>query len=630
MYQSFLNSPSGKNWRRIGLKRRAGVAAPLFSIYSKNSVGIGELPDLKLLMDWCKESGLSLIQLLPMNDVGCNFKPYDAESGFALEPMYLSLDFLKEVDSKNFQQEINTLRQRFQFTNKRRAGLNLPYQEIPPRPKRVNYGVKSEKINLLWQIFKSSSQKSSSFKKFISSNQYWLEDYALFKVLSERHEQKNWEAWPGPFKERHSEALQQFQAGHLERIHFYRWLQWQLFHQFKEVRSQAKKKNILIMGDLPFLAARNSADVWAHQNYFKLDLSSGAPPDAYFANGQRWGTPPCHWETISANGFDYIQERLKYAQHFYDLLRIDHVVGLFRLWSIPITEPTENGGLNGFFDPPDEAVWEEHGRKLLSVFLNSKMLACAEDLGTVPECSYRVLAEFAIPGIDVQRWTRDLNQPSTFKSADEYRKNSMAVISTHDMTSFQAWWDYEAGTVYEPLFKRQCEAKGIDFEWAKPLLFDVSHVQHERLRWREDVRNVQILAERLGRAESEISDLVNDYHLSYREKEKFCECIGTGSVAGQVYQMDMKPVPARTGTSLLKAALNKISASASIFSVQLLQDWLALGHLFKEDSWETRVNFPGTISNTNWSIVMPVSLEEMQNLPINKEIKKINRTARRC
>ncbi len=598
MYQSFLSTPSGKNWRRLGLKRRAGVATPLFSIYSKNSVGIGELPDLKLLIDWCKQSGLSIIQLLPLNDVGCNFKPYDAESGFALEPMHLSLGCLKEVHLEHFELEMASLKNRF-----------------PTGTKRVNYKVKPEKINLLRKIFKSVSQKSSSLKRFVSANQYWLEDYALFKVISEEQERKNWEAWPIPFRERHLEALKKFEQEHLEQIHFYKWLQWQLFNQFKDVRNQAKGKNILIMGDLPFLAARNSADVWAHQNYFKLDLSSGAPPDAYFANGQRWGMPPCHWEIMEANSFDYVRERLKYAENFYDLIRIDHIVGFFRLWSIPITEPPELGGLNGFFDPPDESLWEERGRKLLSVFLTSKMLACAEDLGTVPECSYRVLAEFAIPGIEVQRWTRDLSHPTIFKSESEYRKNSTAAISTHDMASFQAWWDYEAGTVYELLFKRQCEAVGIDFEGAKPLLFDLGQSRHERLRWREDVRHARILAERLGRSESEIADLIRDYHLSYHEQQKFCEYLGTTDT---------------DSTQLLKAALNKISRSASIFSIQLLQDWLALGNLFKEDSWETRINFPGTINEHNWTIVMPVSLEEMKTLSVNQEIKKMNRAAKRC
>ena len=277
MSQSFLNTLSGKNWRRIGLKRRAGVAAPLFSIYSKKSIGIGELPDLKLLVDWCKQTGMSLIQLLPMNDVGGGFKPYDADSGFALEPLYLSLGHLIEINLKTFKPEINALRKQF-----------------PAGGKRAHYQVKSEKMNLLWKIFKSGRKKPVSFEQFTSANRYWLDDYAYFKVLSEYHPGKNWEAWPNPFKEKNFEAIEQFKKQYLEQINFYKWLQWQLFYQFRDVRNYAKKNRVLIIGDLPFLASRNSADVWAHRNYFKLDLSSGAPPDAYFANGQPWGTSSCN------------------------------------------------------------------------------------------------------------------------------------------------------------------------------------------------------------------------------------------------------------------------------------------------------------------------------------------------
>ncbi len=601
MYESFLSAPSGNNWKRIGLDRRAGVAAPLFSVYSKKSIGIGELPDLKLLIDWCRESGLSIIQLLPLNDTGNNFQPYNAESGFALDPMYLSLDSLIDCDINKFKRQINSLRKKF-----------------PAGGKRVNYAVKTQKMILLWSIFESTLKKRISFGQFVQKNSYWLDDYAFFKVLSERHSQAAWEDWPVELKEKHLEAVESFCHENSGRIEFYKWLQWQLFHQFSQVRKYGRKKNVLIMGDLPFLAARNSADVWAHSNFFKLDLSSGAPPDAYFANGQRWGSPPCNWEMMERNNYEYIRERLKYTEHFYDLLRIDHVVGLFRLWSIPLSEPLEHGGLNGFFDPSNESQWEARGRKLLSVFLDSGMLACAEDLGTVPECSYRVLAELGIPGIDVQRWSRDVKEPTTFKSETEYRKNSIAMISTHDMTSFSGWWAYEAGTIYEPLFKRQCQGRGINFEWAKPNLFDLKNSSHDRLRWKEEISDVHVLAARLGRPEHEIQDLMNDYAFSYLEQEKFWDYLNMG-----------QPFVKKNFLELANAALEKISSSASIFSIQMLFDWLVLGDLLKDDPWEIRINFPGTISAENWSLVAPVSLEEMKKLAVNKEIKKINQSSGR-
>jgi 4-alpha-glucanotransferase len=210
------------------------------------------------------------------------------------------------------------------------------------------------------------------------------------------------------------------------------------------------------MGDLPFLVSRDSADVWSHQQYFKLELASGAPPDMLYAKGQRWGMPPYNWQAIEANKYDYLTEKLEFAENFYDLYRIDHVVGIFRVWTIPLSEPLEHSGISGSFDPAEEASWEDHGKKILSIMVkNANMLACAEDLGVVPACSYKILSELGIPGIDIQRWMRDWDKTYDFKKPDLYRYNSLATIATHDMSSLCAWWDFEAGTIDEELFMRK-------------------------------------------------------------------------------------------------------------------------------------------------------------------------------
>ena len=376
MYKLFLKSISEKQWKRTGLLRRAGVATPLFSIYSKKSIGIGEIPDLKLLVDWCKSTRMSVIQLLPLNDVGFGFAPYDAQSGFALEPMYLCLDRLRAVNVRAFRNEIKQLRKNF-----------------PLGGSQVNYQIKAAKLKLLWKIFKKRKGKGrASFKRYCEQNQFWLKDYALFKTIKEEQNEKKWEEWPVEFRERRKEALNHFEQEHGEKMQFHMWLQWQLFEQFQDAGKYARRKSVFLMGDFPFLASRDSADVWSHPEYFKLEFSSGAPPDAYFFNGQRWGMPPCHWEKMAEHSHDYFIHKLKYAERFYDLLRIDHSVGFFRLWTIPLSEPIENGGMNGFFDPSDERVWEAQGRKLISLMIqNTKMLISAEDLGTIPECSFRVL-----------------------------------------------------------------------------------------------------------------------------------------------------------------------------------------------------------------------------------------------
>ncbi|MBI3317511.1 MAG: 4-alpha-glucanotransferase [Candidatus Omnitrophica bacterium] len=606
-YQTFLSSPSAQAWKRFGLQKRSGVAAPLFSLYSKQSTGIGEIPDLKMLMNWCVSTGMSLIELLPMNDVGFDFRPYDAQSTFALEPMYLSLDQLPDVDLKPFKSKIDDLRRRF-----------------PAGTPQVNYGIKKGKLNLLRQIFDRQKERKKkpqekSFSDFMNQNNFWLEDYSLFKVLKENLDQSGWESWPDEFRGRNPAALQAFKQSHGPDIEFQKWLQWQLFEQFRSVKQEANSKKIYLMGDLPFLVSRDSADVWSHQDYFKLHLSSGAPPDMYFASGQRWGMPPYNWPAIESHGYDYLIQKLKYAENFYDLFRIDHVVGVFRVWTIALTEPQESGGLHGVFDPPDEKVWEEHGRKILKVMVeNTAMLPCAEDLGTVPPCSYRVLEEFGIPGMEIQRWAKDWGKTYDFTKPEAYRHNSVAMLSTHDSSSFNGWWEFEAGTVDAALFKRKCESRGITFEDTKNSLFDPEKSFHGRLRWREEIDSVQKLVMILKRPEHEIADLIDLYLGSWHEKNKFWKFL---ELPG--------PFKEKSSLQLVKKALLKASQTASIFSVQLLQDWLSLDPSFAVDSWQFRINVPGSMDERNWSARIPKSLEEMKKLSINHEIRTINTQANR-
>lgn len=598
-YDFLLKSLSGPSWKRIGIRRRAGVVAPLFSVYSSRSIGIGELPDLKLLVDWCKTTGMSIIQFLPMNDVGFNFRPYDAQSSFALDPLYLSLQDLASVDPHFFQQDLRKLKHSF-----------------PVGGKRVNYRVKAAKLEILRKMFSARSWGDvSAFQAFIQENYFWLADYALFKVIKEKNNDMTWEGWSEDLKHKHPEAIASFSEIYREQILFQQWLQWQLFEQFRDVKAYAHSQEILFMGDLPFLVSRDSADVWSHQDYFKLNLSAGAPPDMLYSLGQRWGMPPYQWDNISKHNHDYLLEKLRYAANFYDLYRVDHVVGIFRVWTIPLSESLEHAGLRGAFDPEDKNLWESHGRNLLSLMVgNSPMLACAEDLGTIPPCTFKVLEELGIPGIEVQRWMRDWNHSQDFKQPSDYRKNAVATIGTHDMSSLCAWWQYEAGTVDENLFRRKCKEKNISFDVIKERLFDLRHSHCGRLRWNKEIKDKSILARALGLPEESLKELMDLYAGSFDEQEKFLKFLNLptqDSNPPQDYQF-------------IKHALEKISDSASIFSIQLLHDWLSMDSLFDCDPADLRINAPGTLSDKNWSLVIPLSLEDLCDLPMNQIIRSIN------
>lgn len=597
-YDFFLNTPSSEQWKTLGTQKRAGVCVPLFSVYSRTSTGIGEITDLKLMIDWAVKTGISIIQLLPMNDVGFDFAPYSSESTFALEPMYLNIRKLKNVNNEKYITEIKELKCKYNI-----------------KQERVDYNIKKDKLDILKKIFKDSNIENVDFEFFISQNTYWLRNFALYKVIREANNNAGWEKWDEKLKYRDETALTEFETVHKEEIEFQFWLQWQLYEQFKIIKQYSAVKNIKLMGDLPFLVSRESADVWAFQNYFKLELSSGAPPDMYFALGQKWGMPPYNWFNIAKDKFEYIKQRLTYAENFFDMFRIDHFVGLFRVWTVNTDSPPELGAMNGKFDPDNEALWEEHGKIIINTMLESTtMLPCGEDLGTVPTCSYKVLEEFGIPGMDFQRYLKDNGM---FKAVEQYRKNSAAVISTHDSSLFINWWNFEAGTIDEKLFELLCHKFSITgeaYEHFKKSLFDIPNSINSRLFWKNEIYDEGTLWNMLPVYDHDKWQFMNLYKDSYNEKNKFIK---------MVYGDFNEPVNSSPG--LIEKVLESANSSTSVLSIQLIFEYLYIDkRLFnKMNNWDYRINTPGTVNKNNWSIRMPVSLETLNRLKINEKIRKM-------
>ncbi|MCI0450346.1 MAG: 4-alpha-glucanotransferase [Chlorobi bacterium] len=595
-YDYFKYTHTKDKWEKIGLRRRAGVAVPLFSLYSNNSIGIGEIPDLRLLVDWCCKTGMSIIQLLPLNDVGSDFAPYNSVSSFALDPMYLSLKNLKNANTNDFGDSIAGLRKKY------RAKFG-----------KVNYKIKKAKCELLWEIYKSiRTDNIDEFKNYIEQNRYWLKDYALYKVISESIPIASWDQWNHSIKYRQFEALNEIEINNYERIIFYSWLQWQLYEQMKDVKKYANQRGVLLMGDLPFLVSRESAEVWSHQNYFRLELSSGAPPDMYFATGQKWGMPPYNWDEIAKDDFVYIKEKLSYAENFYDMYRIDHFVGLFRVWTIPVNGTKD--AISGSYLPAEEYLWEAHGRKIIDVMVNStSMLPCAEDLGTLPHCSNNVLYEYGITGIDFQRYCKGNFH---FKHQLEYRINSTAVLSTHDSSFFVNWWQFEAGTIDEKLFELMCESTNMDYrhyKYSKSVLFDKNLSKNGRLYWNENILTHEIMLGILRPAQDKANDFIYLYLDSFDEKKKFMSYLEEPQESSNI------------SPAFMYKCLEKINQSASIFSIQLIHEYLCLDEklLEKMGKWSCRINFPGRVSKNNWSLILPVPLEELLRLDINSAINEI-------
>jgi 4-alpha-glucanotransferase len=339
----------------------------------------------------------------------------------------------------------------------------------------------------------------------------------------------------------------------------------------------------------------------------------------YCAKGQRWGMPTYNWEKISADGYRYLKEKLKYAESFYDILRIDHVVGIFRIWSIPYHEPQENKGLNGLFDPKEENKWHKHAREILSIIVNNtKMLLCAEDLGIIPKVCPDTLKELGIPGNDVQRWVKDWKVRHDFLEPQDYRSLSVAMLSTHDTTNWPAWWENEAGTVDQDLFIRKCNDRKIDFSAVKDRLFDKILSSHGRLRWLNSVTSVDILVSILGKKKEEVKDFIDIYENTYQEKEKLWKHL---KIKGRMKE--------KSDSEIIRQVLKISLESSAIFCINLVVDYLYLRDIFKGDPYQYRINTPGTISEKNWSLTLPISLEDLLKHKVNKEIRAMISASRR-
>lgn len=593
---SYLSSTaSASKWQKIGFKKRSGLLVPLFSVYSKTSLGIGDAHDLKFLIDFVKETGNSILQLLPLNEIGHTSCPYDSISSFALEPLYLSIFALPDREKKIINKELEEAMQLFV------CGKS-----------HVDYRVKEEKLHLLFDIFSSLKHDANvELEEFKRINAYWINDFALFKTIKEYHNGLAWYEWPIELRNRDKKALNSFAQANKEKIEFYIWLQWKLFGQFKSAKEHALKNGVFLKGDLPILVSRDSADVWSHPEYFKLEFAAGAPPDMYCAKGQRWGMPTYNWEKIASDGYKYIKEKLRYAENFYDILRVDHVVGLFRIWSIPYSDPLENQGLNGSFDPWEVNLWEAHGKAILEVMLQStNMLLCAEDLGVIPKACTDTLKLLGVPGNDVQRWVKDWDSRHDFLKPDEYRKVSVTMLSTHDTTNWPAWWKYEASTVDEALFIRKCNDRLIDFTIIRDKLFDLDLSYHGRLRWKNEVYSVDFFVSCLNRQKQDVADFINIYQNTFQEKEKLWSLLGMNS------EMQEEPSP-----DLVKRVLKFNLSTSAIFSINLITDWLYFSGMFKGDPHQYRINTPGITSEKNWSMTIPMSLDDLLKNRVVREIK---------
>ncbi len=435
--QRLVSGPAGPQWRKFGVERRAGVCVPLFSLRSERGLGIGDVADLRDLVDWCAGIGASVIQILPINDMGLDSVPYSALSAYALDPVFLALDRIPAVAADaGF---LDRIRCKAKELNE---SVTVDYQRV-----------RREKMALLDEAFRKEDGPAleAELARFREANP-WLEDYLPYRVIKEVEGYQSWEVWAARYA--HPDSLHRFCLENSRRIRFHLYLQYHLDRQFREARDYASSRGVLLKGDIPILVARDSADVWRHPEYFFLDTAAGAPPDMYAEDGQYWGFPTYDWNRLAHDDFGWWRARLRQAERYFDLYRIDHVVGFFRIWTIRLGEKT---GRNGWFVPGEEWTWGDHGRRLLTMMLEScSMLPLAEDLGTIPHVCRNTLADLGICGLKVQRWEKRWEQDRRFIPPEDYPSLSVATLSTHDSETLSGWWE-----LYPQETAELCELLGL-------------------------------------------------------------------------------------------------------------------------------------------------------------------------
>jgi 4-alpha-glucanotransferase len=329
----------------------AGVAIPVFSLRSEMSFGVGEFADLKLLADWCKQSGLKLIQILPVNDTitthaWTDSYPYAAISAFALHPLYLNLSQVASAQNNHLLQQSEDERKRLNSLD------GVDYETVL-----------NTKLHFLKQIFpsqKAATFESSDYQEFFDQNEHWLVPYAAFSCLRDRFGTANFTNWPKHQRYDANEIAKKFalrkvsdDVGSSEETSepdhsFYYFLQYHLHRQLKDATEYIHSQGIILKGDIAIGVSRHGADVWQTPDLFHMEYQAGAPPDAFGVKGQNWGFPTYNWARMKETGFSWWKQRFEQMGRYFDAFRIDHILGFFRIWSVPVHAVE---GILGFFFP---------------------------------------------------------------------------------------------------------------------------------------------------------------------------------------------------------------------------------------------------------------------------------------
>lgn len=318
-----------------------GVALPVFALRRKEGFGVGEFTDLKLLVDWAVQTGMRLIQILPVNDTVAKHTwmdsyPYAAISVYALHPIYINLLEIGKLDSDINQQIIEA---QGKYLN---SLSRIDYEAV--------MALKSRFFKLIYDQEKQEFFKDPHFITFFEDNKHWLKPYAAFSYLRDLFNTPDFSRW-GEYSTASNDLISHLTdsgSAHYDDIAVHYFIQYHAHLQLLSAADYARANGVVLKGDIPIGIYRNSADAWLNPHLYHMDCQAGAPPDDFSVKGQNWRFPTYNWEEMAKDNYGWWQQRLRHLAHYFDAFRIDHILGFFRIWEIPSSQVE---GLMGYFNP---------------------------------------------------------------------------------------------------------------------------------------------------------------------------------------------------------------------------------------------------------------------------------------
>ncbi|MEW6441884.1 MAG: 4-alpha-glucanotransferase [bacterium] len=408
------------------MKRRgSGLLLHITSLPSR--YGIGDMgPEACRFADFLAAAGQSLWQILPLNPTEPihHNTPYHSISAFAGNPMLISPDVLVE------------------------EGLLEPsdLEPVPafPAAEVAFDAVRTYKTPLLERAFERFTRRklAADYERFCKEQAHWLDDFALFKALRTHFDGRIWTGWPRDLRDRHVESLAAARKELADRIERERFIQFVFFAQWARLRQYGSRLDLQLFGDMPIYVDLDSADLWTHPELFHLDeekrptVVAGVPPDYFSSTGQLWGNPIYRWDALQRTGYRWWMDRIVHNLELFDLVRIDHFIGMVTYWAVPAAEKS---AINGrWCEAPADDFFRRLAKKLPYLPL------VAEDLGSVTPAVREVMARFDIPGMKVLLFAFGDKMPENPYIPHNLPANSVAYTGTHDTNTVRGWFEKEA------------------------------------------------------------------------------------------------------------------------------------------------------------------------------------------